>query len=394
MKLTTKSITTLTTDKPDTVFWDDTLPSFGLRVRRGARHWLIQYRHNSAQHRESLGSAKKISLEAARAIARKKFAQLELGIDPLAEKVKAKAEKAMTRLTLGATADRYLDARRDVLRRTTFTAISRHLAVHWLPLRPRPLTAVTRAEVASRLQELITRHGRIAAARARATLSALYGWALREGLCDANPVVATNAPDEAAKARERMLTDHELAAVWRACEDDDYGRIVRLLILTGCRRSEIGGLMWSDVDLDTGALRLPPERVKNGRTFEIMLPSAALDVLRAMPRRGDREYVFGTSGPGFTPWSVATAALKRRIDPPLEAWVLHDLRRSFRTGVGRLGVQPHIAELLINHVKGGIEAIYDRGRYEREKAAALALWAEHVISNIEGRASKVVPLRA
>jgi hypothetical protein len=112
MKLTTRSITTLTTDKPDAVFWDDSLPSFGLRVRGGSRHWLIQYRHGSQQHRESLGDVLKITLEAARAAARKKFAQLELGINPLAEKVKAKAEQAMALLTLGAVADRYLGARK------------------------------------------------------------------------------------------------------------------------------------------------------------------------------------------------------------------------------------------------------------------------------------------
>jgi integrase len=392
MKLTTKSIMTLTTDKADHVFWDPDLPSFGLRVRGGARHWLIQYRHGSSQHRESLGDIRKVTLEAARAVARKKFAQLELGIDPLAEKKQAKVEKAMARLTLGSVADRYLDARREVVRRSTYLAASRHLTVHWAPLRERPIGAIGRAEVAARLQELMPRHGRVGAARARATLSALYGWAQREGLAEHNPVAATNDPDEAVKARERVLADHELATIWNACADDDFGRIVRLLILTGCRRSEIGGLLWSDIDLGNGVLKLPPERVKNGRTFEITLPSPALDILRAAPRREGREHVFGTSGPGFTPWSIATAALKRRIDPPLEAWTLHDLRRSFRTGVGALGVQPHIAELLLNHVKGGVEAVYDKHKYQREMKAALAIWADHVLAVVEGRAAKGLPL--
>jgi integrase len=394
MKLTAKSIMTLTTDKPDAVFWDDSLPSFGLRVRGGSRHWLIQYRHGASQHRESLGDVRKVTLEAARAVARKKFALLEVGTDPLTEKKQAKAEQAMARLTLGAVADRYFDARRDIVRRSTYVAAGRHLAVHWAPLRERPIGAIGRAEVAARLQELVPQHGRIAAARARATLSALYGWAQREGLVENNPVVATNNPDEMAKARERVLADNELAAIWNAAGDDDFGRIVKLLILTGCRRSEIGSLKWADIDLDSGALKIPPERIKNGRTFEIALPSPALDILHSAPRREGREHIFGTSGPGFTKWSVATAALRLRIDPPLEAWRIHDLRRTFRTGVGRLGVQPHIAELLINHVKGGVEAVYDRGRYEREKTAALALWAEHVLAVVEGRADKVVPLRA
>ena len=79
---------------------------------------------------------------------------------------------------------------------------------------------------------------------------------------------------------------------------------------------------------------------------------------------------------------------------PLPRWTLHDLRRTFRTDLGRLGVPPHVAELCINHVKGGVQAIYDKHRYEREIASALALWAEHVAAVVEGRKSKVVSLRA
>ena len=79
---------------------------------------------------------------------------------------------------------------------------------------------------------------------------------------------------------------------------------------------------------------------------------------------------------------------------PLAPWTLHDLRRTMRTGLGKLGVPPHVAELAINHVKGGVEAIYDRYRYQREIAAALAQWAEHVLALVEGRASNVVALQS
>ncbi len=78
---------------------------------------------------------------------------------------------------------------------------------------------------------------------------------------------------------------------------------------------------------------------------------------------------------------------------PLAPWTLHDLRRTMRTGLGKVGVQPHIAELCINHVKGGVEAIYDRHKYQREIKSALALWSDHVQSIVEARDRKVVPLR-
>ena len=79
---------------------------------------------------------------------------------------------------------------------------------------------------------------------------------------------------------------------------------------------------------------------------------------------------------------------------PIAAWRLHDLRRTMRTNLGKLGVRPDVAELAINHVKGGIQAIYDRYRYQREIAAALALWADRVLAIAEGRQSNIVVLQS
>jgi integrase len=129
----------------------------------------------------------------------------------------------------------------------------------------------------------------------------------------------------------------------------------------------------------------------------LTLPAVAIDILQSAPRRDGREYVFGHRGGSFSAWGYFTMALNSRITiaeaKALPDWRLHDLRRTFRTGIGKLGVPPHVAELCINHVKGGVEAIYDRHRYEREIASALAQWAEHVAALIQGRKSKVVPLR-
>jgi hypothetical protein len=150
--------------------------------------------------------------------------------------------------------------------------------------------------------------------------------------------------------------------------------------------------VWPEINLDAGALTISGERIKNHRTLELTLPAAALDILRTAPRKEGRDYVFGR-GKGYSAWSYSTMALNNQIAAkhgrPLAPWRLHDLRRTMRTGLGKLGVQPHIAELAINHVKGGVEAIYDRHKYERE---IMALWAEHVLAVIEGRESNVVPM--
>jgi integrase len=397
MNLTKDAIATLVapTGKGDHIEWDDDLPGFGVRLRGGTKRWVVQYRVGSQQRRESLGDVRKVGLEAARKIARQRFAQVELGIDPAAERAKARTEAAAVVLTLKAVADRYLADKEDAVRPATYSAAKRYLNRHWKPMHDRPLSAIQRAEVAARLQEIIKGHGRTTAARARSNLSALYSWAMREGLCDSNPVIGTNDPETGIKSRERVLDDAELRAVWNACRDDDFGRIVRLLILTGCRREEIGGLRWSDLNLDTGVMTITGERTKNHRTLELTLPAGSLDILPS--RRPDRDNVFGKHKP-FSAWSFATMVLKSRIieagGASLAPWTLHDLRRTMRTGLGKLGVAPHIAELCINHVKGGVEAIYDRHKYQREIKAALALWSEHVLAVAEQRESKVVPLRA
>ena len=395
MKLTATAVSALALPpaKREHFVWDADLPGFGVRLRGGRRTWIIQYRVGHRQRRESLGDTRKVRIEDARAIARQRFAQVELGIDPAAQRAAALAGS----ITVAMAAERYLDARRDLMRPNTFKSAKRYFEVHWKPLRERPLAEIKRADVAARLQELVKAHGRISAARARSYLSAMYSWAMREGLCEANPVIATNDPAAGIPARDRILSDDEIRIVWNACGDDNPGRIVKLLLLTGCRREEIGGLKWQEINLDSGVIAIPGERTKNKRAHELPLPKIALDLLAAVPHEG-REYVWGRGDGAFASWSSAKLRLDARIvmltGKPLPPWRLHDLRRTMRTGLGKIGVPPHIAELCINHVKGGVQAIYDRYRYQPEIRAALARWADHVLALVEGRESKVISLSA
>jgi integrase len=393
VKLTKGAVAALTTDKPDHVVWDDELPGFGVRLRGATKRWLIQYRAGLKQRRESLGDVRKVSLDDARRIARQRFAQIELGADPAADKEAARAAAIKVALTLGSVSDRYLEAKRGAVRLRTYRESVRYFIVHWAPLRDRPIAGLTRADIAASLQVIRKVHGQVAASRARAYLSAMFSWAMGEALVDVNPVIGTNDPADGIKPRARVLSDAELKLVWNAAGDGDFGRIVKLLILTGARRQEIGSAQWCDIDFGTGVLTIPAERAKNHTALELPLPSAAIEILRSTPRRG--AYVFGSKGTGFTSWSISIKALYRRLaEQSMAPWTLHDLRRSFRTALGRLGVPPHIAELLINHVKGGVEATYDRYSYAGEKARALTLWTNHILAVVEGRVGVVVPLRA
>ena len=383
---------TVPVGKSELIEWDPSLPGFGCRVRQGgSRTWIVQYRVGSQRRRESLGDVRKVDLAAARKIAKHRFASVELGLDP-------RADKDKPAITLRKAVDLYLDIKHATLRPATYKQAKYHFDKLWKPLADRRLEQITRADVAARLQEIVKAHGRTQAARARGNLSTLMTWAAKEGLgIETNPVAFTNNPAEGILARERVLDDDEIAAIWSACRDDDFGRIVKLLLVTGCRREKIGQLQWSEVNLDTGVMIIPGERTKNHRVLELILPPLALGILRSARPGEGRAYVFGRRGDrGFAGWAWGKLALDNSITnargKTLAHWTLHDARRTMRTGLGRLGVAPHVAELAINHVKGGIESVYDRHKYRCEIATALALWADHVIALIEGRPPKVVSI--
>jgi integrase len=114
-------------------------------------------------------------------------------------------------------------------------------------------------------------------------------------------------------ARTRVLTEEELVAVWNACGADDHGAIVKLLILTGQRRSEIGDLRWTEIDIAKRQFELPGHRTKNGRPHLVPLSDEARALIEALPHRHDRDLVFGVGIGGFGGWSKAKADLARRF---------------------------------------------------------------------------------
>jgi integrase len=179
--------------------------------------------------------------------------------------------------------------------------------------------------------------------------------------------------------------------VWNACANDDDGKIVRLLILTGARRDEIGGMQWKELDRENRAWTLPVERSKNHGALKLTLPIPAWDIIDATTHRTFNDHLFGIGKNGFNNWFSTKRALHQRSGT--KGWTVHDLRRSAATGMANIGVQPHIIEATLNHVSGykaGVAGIYNRSSYEREVRNALALWAEHIISITTGEQRKVI----
>jgi integrase len=202
-----------------------------------------------------------------------------------------------------------------------------------------------------------------------------------EGLAETNPVIGTNKAAEEV-SRDHTLSPAELKAIWSHCRDDDYGRIVRLLILTAQRREEVAAMAWDELDLAGALWAIPKARTKNGLPHDIPLSRPALEIVEAVPHRDGRALVFGEGEGGFQGWSNAKTALDERIKESglkVRPWRLHDLRRTAATMMAdKLGVQPHVIEAILNHISGhkaGVAGIYNRATYAKEKREALDLWA-------------------
>lgn len=391
--------------KTDAIFFDDDLKGFGIRLRSDGgglhRTWIAQYRANGRTRRSKIGDVEKLNAAEARKAAKKMLAKVVLGNDPQAEKAKAR----LIARTLRSVADEYLEMKNFEVEKGKYRASSYRVCKLYLtgkayfgPLHSTTITEISLMDVASRLNAITRNNGSVTSGRARSALSSVFTWAMQQGLMGAhpnNPVIGTKKPEDG-KSRERVLTDAELAAIWWACNEDDYGRITRLLMLTACRREEIGGLRWSEIDLEMGVLTLPAARVKNKHEHKLPLLPMALSIIGAIPERVGRDHLFGDrSNMGFTHWSARKADLDARLGDKVAQWGLHDLRRSVATWMAGYGdVEPHIIEAVLNYYSGhrsGVAGTYNRARYERQIRAALALWADHLQSVVEGGERKIVP---
>jgi integrase len=386
--------------KSEKLFADDNLPGFGIRVRRDAkghtrRKWFFQYRSKTdgAQHRVNLGNVDRpaaVPAEKARQAATAISVRVQVGENPQQERKAARTDRK--RLLLDE-ALKYLADRKDgiigkrAMRLSTYKAGKRYFELHWGALAKRPVAAITDGEVKEQLRNIIDRHGKTAAIRARTFLSSFFVWALKEGIAKTNPTINTHSIAEN-PPRDRVLDDHEIKAIWDACRDDDFGRIVKLLFFTACRRDEIGGLRWSEIDTKAGLLTIAATRTKSGRVHRLTIPDAAIAVIGSAPKKTDRDFLFGQTGGPFSRWSWEKVSIDKRLAETghkLPQWGLHDIRRTVRTRMARLSIKPHVAELVLGHVahKGGIVGTYDHYDYASEIKGALATWADSLLAIAE-----------
>lgn len=391
--------------KSEQIFFDDDLPGFGLRLREGgSRMWIFQYKIGAKHRRMTIGNAAVMKPHDARATAGDLHANVRLGKDPAGEKGQARVHAIETFDNL---ARRFLVNKKATTKPRTYAEVERHILTHAKPLHGLTVSTIDRRTVADLLGNIEENNGPIARNRVRATLADFFSWCVREGFATNNPVIATSRAPETPRAR--VLTLAELREIWAALNGDQFGAIVRLLTLTLQRRVEVGGLLRSEFDSARRAIVVPAARMKNNREHMVPLSDPAFDILQQQPQIAGREFLFGEGSGGFQGWSKCKERLDARIQAarverdgkkakPMPAWTLHDLRRTGRTMLEDvLDVAPHICEAILGHVssaasgKAGVAGVYNKSKHEAKKAAALAKWADYLLTE---HADNVVPLRA
>jgi integrase len=400
--LTVKAINALKvpSGKDEAYLWDDGLgavPGFGVRAyATGGRKFIFRYRLGKKQRNVVIGPvlATGKAIDEARDIARNHSNGVRTGNDPAIKREVAiqQANQTFASLVAEFISEMQPDWSPGYVNDVKRT-MNRCACLHQLPV-----TKVLQADVVGVLSKIAKDSGRVASNRAHAHLGKFFSWVLSRGirLPEGHPVEYIKKYSET--SRERVLTHDELRQIWEQCSpSDDYGAIVRLLVLTGCRLREIGCLRCDEIkdDVRPAHLEIKAERVKNGRAHIVPLTDEALSIINRFPR--DHVCLFGRTKEGFRGYDMAKARLNERIGGRVEDWGHHDLRRTMATIMAdELHIQPHIIEALLNHVSGhkaGVAGIYNRASYLPERRQALALWAQHLTALVEGRKAVVVPMK-
>lgn len=376
----------------------------GLAVRvmaSGSKSYLAQYTIAGRKCRVPLGAVNAISLKKARDAARAIMGQVAMGTNPAQERrdeaEKAKAAAKRDQLTLAKLVDDWkrlhLSHRRESYTAEAVRVLKLALADHWTA----PAERLDRAAVVRITDGLRPSIARVTVAYGRAC----FNWANKRGTLENNPFMALPISTSTEK-RERVLSDAELVAVWKAAESPEkpnsapFASIVRMLILTGQRRDEVAGMEWTEVAEDGKSWTIPGLRTKNGEPHTVPLSEAARALVPERPKDAAGLVFPGEGGKQFGNWSKAKAALD--TDSGITGWRIHDLRRTLATGLQRLGVRLEVTEAVLNHVGGsrsGVVGVYQRHEWAAEKRAALDAWAQHVLNAVAGKSEgqNVVELR-
>lgn len=370
MRLTDIAIRALPApEKGARIYVDDSLSGFGVRVSQGgAKAFTLTF--GSGRERVTIGRYPIISLADARAEAKRMLAEQTLGKHRLR---RLSYEEALNLFVSTHCAKKN--------RPSTAKETERVLRGYFPALAKKALEDITTHHITDVTDKLIENGRESMAAHAYTAIRSFLRWCVRRRYLAHNPIEGLEGPVKLAP-RERVLSDEELGQVVRAAgKIGTFGKFSLMLIYTGQRRGEIAALDASWIDREQRLISLPRQITKNNRSHCIPYGNAVAGILGALSNEG---LLFGARGStmpisGFSKGKKVLDANCRITEP----WTLHDLRRTFATGLQRLGVRLEVTEALLNHVSGtkaGIVGVYQRHNYLEEMRAAIALWENHIDS--------------
>jgi integrase len=375
--------------------------------------WCLRYRADQLnekgerrQYRLSLGRFPETSLKDARERVMDELRAIDKGDDPQADKRKRRRQTAP--MTLESAVHEYIEKKASKDHKK-WKEEQRLFENHLIPILGKmPLASIQKADLVNIVEDLAASK----AGAAREVLKhskQLFAWCEHRGLLSSNPI-STVTPKAIGGIKytpgRRVLNDAELRIVWLAAGrlNDPFGSWVRMLILTGQRRSEVAQMRWRDLELGEMIWTIPVEdgmTNKTAKEHSVPLSSTATEIIETSIKVS-RIYVFATVPESHIQgYSKAKQQLNGHITDILTeegastmtSWTFHDVRRSVATGLGDLGVAPSTIEAVQNRAKG-VADTYNKSQYLPEKRAALDAWARHINGLIFNKKSNIIDLLA
>ncbi|GKQ07495.1 MULTISPECIES: tyrosine-type recombinase/integrase [Enterobacteriaceae] len=379
-----------------------------------APFWRFRYRISGKRRVMLIGSYADLSLSKARATTKELAARVALGYDVAGEKQARKAE-ALERIEEEKNALRVSDLAAeyferqildrwkhpDILRRRIEKDINPNIGgLKVEDVRPRHIDDM--------LQKIVARGAPTVANDVLRWTRRIFDYAIKRHALEVNPAGAFEIADAGGqeKSRERWLTRDELIRFFQAMRmakgfSRENELTMKLLLALCCRKMELCGAPWAEFDLDGAIWHLPAERVKNGDAIDIPLPPPAVEWLRELHRiSGGSRWVLPARKmqhrmiPHIQESTLPVALAKVRHEmPDTPNFTIHDFRRTGRTHLAALGVDPVVAERCLNHRIKGVEGIYNRHQYFDERRHALELWAGLLVALEQGGEYNVTPIK-
>lgn len=360
----------------------------------GKKSWACRFRVHGKSRKFTIGPFPAVSVAEAREQATAALALVAKGTDPIIlTKAKKAAERKVAIDKSGDTIDRlsmlFLDEHaRAKTRESSWQAVERSFTKEVLPAwKGRLVADISRKDIKELIRGIHkTRPAQ--ANRVQAHLSRFFRWAVNEDYVTGSPLVGMDRPAKE-NIRDRALNDDEIRAFWAATDKlpKPFGDIYRLLLLSGCRRQEVGGLEWRELDTVNRLWNLPAARSKSTKPHILPLGDQAWEIIERQPRIS--EHVFGWVRRGFS-------TVKPRLDAAMktaEPWRTHDLRRTARSLMSRAKVNSEVAEFMLGHLLTGMRKVYDKHRYLDEKRDGFAKLEREIDLILRPQAADVIPLR-